>query len=343
MRKIITLFDGEGDPFLLQETGEGKISVAFLLEENPLLYAYFSIASRLLHMPNTIKIRRYNITPLNQETEDLPMHLQFEALLLFYTNPKLAVKFFSKLQKSAGWPLSYDKLDYYLLSSVTPLEPSEVILVSDDDLVTVNNKELLKLFTLDNKLVTIELNKYLNGEEYNIQPSSINLIQTYPIDYIYKDGLVYEFNYYTGKLKELGELRIKDNGKLSLKTKLDTVLLIGDELLIYDKDNTTLDELVDLEFLDDKLVLYGRKGVYQLSSHMYRRVFTKPTSNYFLTRFLIKNFDKSEFGVQIKDIIIPYRYNKKINPLCIMRLQDYINSPNNFVKNYSYSIITTPI
>lgn len=339
MKKVVVMFEGEGDSFLLQDTGEYKVSLAFLLEDSLFNYAYYYTASRLIHQEGSINIQDYKIMPINEESSDIPLHAQFEYLLIFYTSPKRAVKYIEDLQKIIEWPITPDILDYHILSEVGGLTGGEVNLLSEDRFVTLNNNEVLKVLELIGNTVR-ELNNLFKGEEYSLSQEQINNLQTYPIDYICLGDILYEFNYYTGKLKEVMKIPKLMDIKYLNRT---TILLIEDELIIHTNGKTKVDKLLGLNIMNNIIHLYGEKDTYQLTPNKYKVTFSKPTSNYYLKKFLLENMDETEDGLQVGEFIIPRRFNKTYNPLHIMKKQHYYNAQNEIVKNYSYLIVTPPL
>lgn len=339
MNKILTLFEGDGDPFLLQETGNGKISLAFLLEDSPFNYAYYYTASKYFHKPNTINITNYTIKPLNETTTEPPLHTQFEYFILFYNNPKLATKFIQETSKTTGTPLQPDMLDYYILSETGCMANSEVTLLSNYNFTTINNKPLLKIIDFY-KNTEKTINKIINGEEHKAHPNQINTLQTYPIDYTVIDNTLYEFNYYTGKLKEIDTIKEPKN---PLLIKKSTILLINNELIIYKDNKTTTDTLTDIEFTTNEALLYGTKYLHKIPFYQFKYTISKPTTNYYMTKFIQQHYPKDKNGVYISNYIIPKRFNNKINPLHILKQNQYNKAPNEIIKNYSYIILTPPL
>lgn len=346
MKKYLTLLNGEGSDLIITDTGLEKISTAFLFNDSMFEYLYLETVSKLLFQPNTYHIESYELVDLNETIEE-PFYPLIEALILFNQEPKLGVEYVEKIRKKFNFPVTYDYIDYYILSSITGFNGGDTPL-SWDNLTTYNDKPILLLngyshSTMYDILTFIE-EQYSNNI---IDSYIINMSSFYPVDFYALNGEVYKYDVNKKKLKSIG-VSVKDIEKENLfryKGTKTIIMLSPHEMLCTEVNhNNEIKEsdcyLENFTIKGEQVIFETDKGSVKLKSYYYKGVFSKLMNNHNFKKFIKENFDAEEDYIKVTlDHVIPYRFDGDFNPLMITYKHTYKGLKTHYTRNYLYSVI----
>jgi len=350
MRKYLTILNGRGSELIITDTGIEKISTPFLFTDSPFEYLYLETLSQLLFKPGTYHIDSYELIDLNEEIKE-PYYPIVEALILFNQQPELGIEYIEKIRKQFDFPVTYDYIDYYMLSKSGIFYGGETPL-SWDNLTTYKNIPLILLNGYSSVMMYDILTYMEEGySREKIDSYIINISSYYPIDFYALDGEVYEFNIKNKKLKSTG-IKVNEIEKENLfrYSDMESIIMLSPHELtcnrIINKQKLqSLDcYLENFTIRSDMIILETDKKTIKLKPYHYKMIFSKPMNNYNLKKLIQEEFDTENNLIKITPgHVIPYRFDNDFNPLLITYSHLIKEYKTNYTKNYLFSVLSSEL